>query len=153
MDDMRFLKRFYTRAPPISDADLFRWVSENLQPGITAPYTDRTTEQICSWMVRRIKNSKNGTRLVYNTMRLQELRNNPPDRLPDPEKFMKRFEDEWYRIDRPGEVSRRLSRTTLTEYLDDIIGPRIYGITGLMSVYGKNKDPFFDYLAGRSARP
>ena len=153
MDTMRFLKRFYKRAPPISDADLFRWVSENLQPDITAPYTDRTTEQICAWMAQRIKNSKNGIRLVYNTMRLQEVRNNPPDHLPDPEKFMKRFEDDWYRVDGSGEVSRRLSRTTLTKYLDGIIGPRIYGITALMSVCGKDKDPFLDYLAGRSARP
>ena len=103
---MRFLKRFYKRAPPISDADLFRWVSENLQPDITVPYTDRTTEQICAWMAQRIKNSKNGIRLVYNTMRLQEVRNNPPDHLPDPEKFMKRFEDDWYRVDGSGEVSR-----------------------------------------------
>ena len=148
-----FWKRFRKQEPPISDSDLSEWALENLQPEITAPYTHRTTEQVCSWIVQRIKNSKNATVWVYNTKRLQEIRDNPPDNLPNIEKFMKQFEDDLYQTDQHRWQLRNPSHAQFVEHLDMIIYPRICAITSLMSICGKNKDPFIDYLAGQPARP
>ena len=105
-------------------------------------------------MIQRIKNKKNAMKWVYITMKLQELKNNPPDRISNPNKFMKQFEDELSGKGGYKSVSTHLSAgRPFTEYLDGVIHSRIYGLIATMSECGKHKGAWIEYVSGYPARP
>ena len=147
------LKLVRKREPVLSDVALAEWMLKN---GFfrMIPTQYRTHEQVCLWMIQRIKNKKNAMKWVYTTMKLQELKNNPPDRISNPNEFMKQFEDELSGKDRYKDVSMHLSAgRPFTEYLDGVIYPRIYGLMAAMSECGKHKGAWIEYVSGYPARP
>ena len=91
--ELNILKHARKQDPDLSDLALAKWLWQNgFLSWLLTQY--RTYEQICSWMIRRLRSKKHAVKWVYNTMRLQELRNDPPSHIADHGEFMRQFEDE-----------------------------------------------------------
>ena len=150
---LNILKYARRQDPDLSDLVLAEWLWQN---GFIKwlPTQYRTYEQICSWMIQRLRNKKHAVKWVYNTMRLQELRDDPPSHISDHGEFMRQFEDELSGKNRYKDVSMQLSNgRPFTKYLDGMIYARKCGIISLMGQYGKNHGAIIAYVCGYSSKP
>ena len=121
----KILKRFSKQDPVMPDTVLVKWAWENIYSKmVQTPY--RTPEQVCLWMIQRIKN-KGAVKWVQGIMRMQEQRDRCPKHMSNPEPLMKQ--------------------------LDGMIQAQTYGVCVLMSENGKNGDAMIGYLLGRPAHP
>ena len=133
----------------ISDTDLYHWMLENgFFSHNETPH--RTYEEVCQWMMQRIRNKKNAVKWVYNTIKIQELKNRVQN-IEDLNKYIKPFTDELTHIERlKDSISNNIP---INICLDGILLARINALNAIMSERINGGGAWLEYVHGLPSKP